>query len=360
MVSRKHGLMLPAPVYDSAKRLMQGMKQTLYTIGILLNLVMIGSCAGPDQLPVYKLEREGRELYVTGTIHMLTEAWSDQVFPSTRLARDTIAASDVVFMEIDPDELYSVDEPDRSESLNVESLASLLKAEGDDVYEAFLRDLTAFPFMDHVGRQESLLRGAPREAYTYLSFDVMEVIASVSVDLGLDRAYYDVAREHGVPVEGLESLALLEGLDESSQSAYFEAVRALVSARPSEEDIKLAYDLIPRVSIPAMMSGSFPEAADELFYDALGVERSDLTQTDDDSTASASIDARHETWIRSLDGHLDSNRDHMRVFVAVGHAHLAGVQRTFLDELVDAGWSLVSEEPWGLRAVLNSYRGEKL
>ena len=360
MVSRKHELMLPAPVYYSAKKLTQGMKQTLYPIGILLTSAMISSCAAPDQLPVHKLERAGRELYVTGTIHALTEAWSDQIVDSTRLARDAIAASDVFFMEIDLDESFSVLQPNRNGSLKTDSLASLLTAEGDDVYEAFLRDLKAFPFMDHVGRQESLLQGTPREAYSYLSFDVMEGIAGVSVDLGLDTAYYDVAREHGVPVEGLESLALLEGLDESSQSAYLAAVRALVSARPSEEDIKLAYDLVPRVSIPAMMSGSFPEAADELFYDALGVERSDLTLTDDDSTASASIDARHETWIRSLDGHLDSNRDHMRVFVAVGHAHLAGVQRTFLDELVDAGWSLVSEEPWGLRAVLNSYRGEKL
>lgn len=323
------------------------MKKSYYTMFVLFSLAMVASCGAAHQLPVYRLERGSQTLSVTGTIHALTEDWSEQLFPSTRLARNAIAASDVLFLEIDPDGLDSVDEPDPDERSNDMSLSAFLKSEGDGVYEAFRRDLQAFPFMNHVGRQASLMQKSPRDAYSYLYFDVMESIAGLWLDFGLDTLYYQVAADHDIPVEGLEELALLDDLHEVNQSIWVTSVRALVSARPDNDDIKIAYDRFFEASSKAMISGSPLTEATEMFYAVLGVERSEPRESSVAPTAGDSVtDARHETWIRNLHDYLDRNQDHTTVFAAVGYAHLVGEEPTFLDKLADAGWSLISDEPW--------------
>jgi uncharacterized protein YbaP (TraB family) len=320
----------------------------LLTLGALT--LLLSACAVEPPGPVsLVLTRDTATIHLLGTIHKVPPDELESVEALTGVFGETIATSDAVFKEnpqtptVEDRDEYLAKSYGDTEGDGRLSVGRMIDRWSEERRAAFLQNLSAFPLMNHVGRQEIFLSLRPWAADRYLD-GMLDAHARIDAHEAIEDWVINQARAAGVPIHGLhtsaEKAAIFDSLD---QQILLEGIESRLSSLPDSETLAAAWIERLDLTYASWAEGSFGALTEnpvEALYRTEGDCELDETCLEYEE---ALYRRREELWIRTLERYFqEDGHESATVFVAVGASHINREAGSFVQLLQDAGWEVTS------------------
>lgn len=245
---------------------------------------------------LWKATGKGGAVYLMGSVHLLTEAY----YPLDPAITQAFKDSDLLVEEVDLDELLAPEMQFsilmRSRLPDGQSLESILEPDTMELFKSFTADLGA--------AAETLMRFKPWMLATVVENLELQK-AGFDPELGLDKHFFDLAKDGGKTVQGLETaefqISLFDRMPMDQQSRFLhETLKQLATEKANVTTLADAWRFGDAAAIERIVLADLKD--DPVLYQRLLVERN-----------------RH--WLPQIEALFQRPG---RAFIVVGAAHLVG------------------------------------